>query len=544
MFGNPVYVGFSDLKVISVVSTFIGVAVLVMMPRSGMSAPPEPARGHSVSGSSSAATAGVTRARGGDCNNNGISDDIDLANCPGLPECDDCNVNQVLDSCDIAADPSLDLDFDGIPDACIQSAVGVNDWTANIWGLPGGDYPDNDGHVARQAVTLPSGATINLNTTVDIDGLRVLEGALLKVTASVDGNLSIDVDHGGILVEGEIRVSTDRDIDLRGGTFIIAGAGKYVADSAALSPVSASLTAKNIILRETLCGATDQLTLTDNMRMTATETFVMDGREAIDCVPLRGDSVQALLGGKTPPILELRTPVSALNATGASRLIGAPLPQLTVQGAFQMLHMAEVCVGCKDNLQAPLPVVVLGCDFENETKFPSFFDWTRGKMILPSRVGPHLFEVGGFELGASLAGFDTNVVAAPETERHTNYSIGVIEIGERGGVGTAEVQFINAQANTGGTGSLEEALYINTLILRSNSKIVLTDFNVYYGTLENSGATIVFNGVGRLIRVDGVPSIGPSKIPAVSTWGMVVLALLLAVAASYVLNSRHAIVRK
>jgi hypothetical protein len=68
-----------------------------------------------------------------DCNQNGISDGLDLQNgtssdCNGngVPdECDiqwatapDCNANGVIDSCEIASNPSLDLDHNGILDAC------------------------------------------------------------------------------------------------------------------------------------------------------------------------------------------------------------------------------------------------------------------------------------------------------------------------------------------------------------------------------------------------------------------------------------------
>jgi|GEM_PF-4531486 len=49
-----------------------------------------------------------------DCNNNGLPDDIDLANCPmGDISCADCNGNGVLDSCEISTGGSGSLRFDG-----------------------------------------------------------------------------------------------------------------------------------------------------------------------------------------------------------------------------------------------------------------------------------------------------------------------------------------------------------------------------------------------------------------------------------------------
>jgi hypothetical protein len=61
-----------------------------------------------------------------DCNQNGVSDAIDIAtsvsldlNGNGIPdECEDCNNNGILDSIDIATSFSLDLNGNGIPDEC------------------------------------------------------------------------------------------------------------------------------------------------------------------------------------------------------------------------------------------------------------------------------------------------------------------------------------------------------------------------------------------------------------------------------------------
>lgn len=60
-----------------------------------------------------------------DCNNNGIPDTEDLADCDGSVWCQDCNSNGVLDECDVdTTDPdgdglvSQDCQPDGVPDEC------------------------------------------------------------------------------------------------------------------------------------------------------------------------------------------------------------------------------------------------------------------------------------------------------------------------------------------------------------------------------------------------------------------------------------------
>ena len=70
---------------------------------------------------------------GGDCNSNGIGDDLDIGNgtsqdcnSNGIPdECDlvndpsfDCDQNNLIDTCEIAANAGLDLNSNGVLDAC------------------------------------------------------------------------------------------------------------------------------------------------------------------------------------------------------------------------------------------------------------------------------------------------------------------------------------------------------------------------------------------------------------------------------------------
>lgn len=67
-----------------------------------------------------------------DCNDNGIPDDEDIANCTGDPACADCNGNAVPDGCDITGGASQDCNGDAVPDDC---QLAGNDCNAN-------DVPD------------------------------------------------------------------------------------------------------------------------------------------------------------------------------------------------------------------------------------------------------------------------------------------------------------------------------------------------------------------------------------------------------------------
>ncbi len=467
----------------------------------------------------------------GDCNGDGIPDIAtvdDPTPCPVIEVCDDCNVNFLPDGCDIARNPELDADGDGVPDACI-TAVAPGSWThPGLWNLASG-FPDNLAGEPNRAVTIPSGIFVTLDKTVEIDGLRLLPGAVLQVTDPVDGSLFIRPDSaGGVRVNGEIHVQTDHEINVLGGTFMVAGSGRYAADAASLSPVSVRLTARRIILRETLCGMTDQLSLTSNMTAATTRDFVLDGSEAVICPPPGPGSDKAAQGGKTPPILKIvpaqNMSLAQMKSAGAAR---AELTALEVGSNFQMLRMANVCVGCEARDNAPIANVLLHGDFDNRSQYPSLFDWSLGKLTLSGNAPPHLFEVAGLDLGPSAEGFDTSTPAGADGNRHSNFSMGTIEV-QNG----AEVRFVSAQLNTSSTGP--EALYVGNLVLRPNSTVVLADSNVYYCELLDSGATILETGTGRLLQAPC-----PNVIPAISPWGVAVMAVLLAVA-GIVVRSRRA----
>ena len=65
------------------------------------------------------------RAWAEDCNENGIPDDEDLANCDGSAWCSDCNGNGIPDECDIASGESEDCNDNGYPDECELASPGL-----------------------------------------------------------------------------------------------------------------------------------------------------------------------------------------------------------------------------------------------------------------------------------------------------------------------------------------------------------------------------------------------------------------------------------
>ena len=89
-----------------------------------------------------------------DCNDNGIDDTDDLADCDGSPWCSDCNDNDILDECDIADGTSQDINNNGIPDECecLGDLDGDNDidladlaqLLANYGTTAGATYEDGD----------------------------------------------------------------------------------------------------------------------------------------------------------------------------------------------------------------------------------------------------------------------------------------------------------------------------------------------------------------------------------------------------------------
>lgn len=463
-----------------------------------------------------------------DCNRNGIPDSLDIAKCPfDDPSCDDCNLNGAPDSCDITDGLSEDLDGDNTPDECFEPFVSGGDWSGDIWGLTGpSPYPDDLTGTPNLHVTLDS-VSLFLDITAQIRTLRLLDGAVLEVTqllssdtARVGGPNSIGdltvVFPGGILNEGSLFVANDRIINIPSGPLVIGLAGHYqkVPSTLKVGPSfsSASLSSESITLFPTLCGETDQLTLSDLMTVRTTGDFTMDGTGARPCGYSDGQTATAV-GGQTPAILRSR-PVLATNLNDDSEL-GSTNPSadplfvsLDIGGSFRMLESAEVCVGCGRQAGMTLPTMRLGGDFDNRSVYPSIFDWTEGAIELAGQ-SPQTFEVAGLDLGRTWDGFDTDLDTLFDSSHHTNFSVAILKISQG-----SNVTFVNEIANTYGTNACGEALYVQNLTLGLGSTLTLDNVRVYYDVLEDLGATVLSQGCGALIPLC-LPS--ASKISSLTT---------------------------
>ncbi|MFQ5494573.1 MAG: hypothetical protein ACE5EX_04250 [Phycisphaerae bacterium] len=471
-----------------------------------------------------------------DCDLNGVADAQDLANCPpGVASCDDCNASGQLDVCDITSGLSLDADGNGVPDECVAATALTTDWTdPNLWLSLGGGFPDNAGPDAGLTPTLPTGATVNLNQSIEIDGLRIDSGAVLHFPPPVippppmPAPIALTIGQtapGGLQIGGLLDVGAEPDvvISVAGGTVTIFETGRYAADSPGAG--RSTLTARDIVLTAmaAACRPTDQMLLTDRMLVTTSADFVLDGRNATRCPPPGSGQTAVSLGFRSPPVMNLRPAETALSAGRALSGVPSAITQLVVNGSLRILNIAEICVGCDAPENALRATVELRRDFDNRSLFPSLFDWSRGKLTLLGTRIPQIFEVAGLDLGPTPGGFNTNVVTLADDQPHGNFSMGTVEV-----AANVTVRFVNNEMNTASDGV--EALYVNHLILQPGSTVILSDSNVYYCLLEDNGGTIVLGGTGQLLSA--------CNIPAVSFWGAALLSILLVAAGGVVLKRR------
>ena len=437
---------------------------------------------------------------------NDYPDECDIAECtpshPDFPDCDDCNLNGMPDACDINGGASSDEfpepDGDGVPDECVDTGSTSGNWTDDIWGLSGG-YPDNVDSVPGLHVTL-SNVGVFLDESVTIESVRLLDAGSLDVTQDgIEGNLSI-VTEAGLFVQGDLDtvgpisppssllVANDRTIDVAVGQMTIGAAGEY---KAAASPVSASLTAESILLTEGICecpqafGALMQLT--DAMSVTSLGDFVMRGANVSVCSFCCDESSR---GGVIPP------PTLLMDCGGAR----GEATELIIHGDLIISGIVFFSV-CAEGGRAPAPSVILKGNLINEATWPAFFD-ARNARIRFDGTSPQTFEVAGSNMGYTFDGYDNN------------FAFGKIEVAEGSAVVFKDVVDNDrlSQANA-------EALYVDTLILRSGSSVTVDHGVVYYRVLVNEGGTIV--GDLRAIEYEVVPPgpglAGPACTPEVKS---------------------------
>ena len=450
-----------------------------------------------------------------DCDGDDIPNECEIADCLGDSACDDCNQNGIPDGCDLASGFSLDVNpEDGLPDECVTSAPGEHDWTSDIWNL-GGGYPDNVDNVSGLHVTIDA-AQIFLNETVEIEGLRLRANSSLLVSQLIEGDLTIDPESGGgIINDGEILVANDRSIDVQGGSFVLGEGAKYMADPTSGGLASGSLVAQSLTLLPTVCGALDQLTMSGAMSGVVLGDLVLDGSEVHPCPcrfelcpPAGGDAY--IQGGRTLPIFRLSSSVAVVARTEGFPPTSAPL---AVHGAFRILFGAEVEVGSDAEGSADSVTVALSGDFDNQSVFPSLFDWSLGGLIFESSQEVRSFEVAGLDLGPMSEGFDTDADALFDRNRHTNFAMGLIKA-----LPGSNVVFVNERTNTAGAGPLAEALYVRDLDLGLGARITLDNIRIYFERLVDHGAMIETTGDGALVPLptgdydgDGTVSLGDWK---------------------------------
>ena len=427
-----------------------------------------------------------------------------MAECPetcnGAGDCDDlmaCSGNTCPASdCVYTAGTCPNCDGVDGADYCVES-VGLLDklWsTSTTWVEMSAGYPGDD--VCREGLiaSVVAGASIKLDTDAALD-------------------------EGQIIIDGEILASGPYKLSVPGGTVWMRGSGKYAADPDEAGGITARLSADSITLMSygDDCNGVPEMLISKNMGVTTTVgDLVLDLND--DCFPPEGGA--AALGGKTPPILRVANPTYVMRGGDVSA--ANPSGGLDIAGSFRLIDEAEVCVGCEEPGNGPpLPFVLHG-DFDNGSTNPWIFNWIRGTLTFPP--GNRDFEVGGASVGALFSGFSSSTTLPRGGILHTNFSMDHIDIA--GGI-----HFENLIPNTVGTNLLDEALYVRRLTLR-NSPTMTADAGVkvyYCECLDETGASIV-PSESFLERIpEGCPEAPPppAKIPSVSTWGVVILAVLL-----------------
>lgn len=161
-----------------------------------------------------------------------------------------------------------------------------------------------------------------------------------------------------------------------------------------------------------------------------------------------------------------------ISTNGAWQTIGDGL--CLIDGALHLGGAVKVAI------TSTLPVVLAG-DLDNRATIADRFDWQAGALTLNGRPATQYFEVAGRDVGTDTNGFANN------------FAMGRVEI-----AGGTSVTFRDVFDNDGlGQSACGEALYVDTLVLRSGSAITLNNCRIYFNQLINEGGTIsVIGGCG------------------------------------------------
>ncbi len=368
-----------------------------------------------------------------DCNNNGVPDGCDLAACVADPGCGDCDLNGVPDGCDIAAGSLADADGDGQPDDCVSAAGGGN-WTDDIWHLDGA-FPDNVDSVPGLHVLL-DGVDVFLDDTIEIQTLRLINNAILRVTGGQTGDLAV-IDSGGIVVEALLLAGGQRVIAVPQGPLIIGPGGTLTAPQGGLQAgvgSAAAIMSEGLVLMAGPPGQAGQLLLEGTMSITVAGDLVILG--------VAGDDQ----GDCTPP--DFNVPDAAV---------------VTVGGNVELLGSSMVSHTSSEPLE-------LQGDFVNQSTVPEGFDWFAGALLLGG--GQQSFEVAGEDRGARSPGV------------FNNFAVGTLTVASGAVVQMADT-FDNQQD---GLTACDEALYVTHLVVERDAQLNTNGCRVYYRALTAAGS--------------------------------------------------------
>jgi hypothetical protein len=154
-----------------------------------------------------------------------------------------------------------------------------------------------------------------------------------------------------------------------------------------------------------------------------------------------------------------------------------PPPKLKTDGAAAIRIGGNLeLIGQVDMTCRSSQSISIAGNFVNHSTAPELIDCGMGSIVMEPILGfgpsPVTFEVAGWNLGPTESGLDGN------------FSLGTLEV-----AGGVVLQMVDEFDNrTADTGSCDEALYVDTLIVGNGATLETNGCAVYYETLLNNGS--------------------------------------------------------
>jgi len=296
---------------------------------------------------------------------------------------------------------------------------------------------------ATGLIAAEDGGVIRLEGEVSGTGSYSADGGTIKLSygATVSGK-DMDVGNNGAVELGELAW-----IGLYGALTLSPG-GTLRADP---ETWYGSMSVDSITIHQGVGGGAPGTMLLNGVGIDVWcyDDFVMDGSGAGPCDPGRSD---------TPPILGILGEASDVTS------------RLGVDGDMRLVHSVEIHVGLPGALDNR---VVLRGHFDNQSIYPTCFDWVNGTLEMWGEA-PQTLETAGQDRMAGLAGF------------RDNFALGTLELAVDTIVSIADT-FDNQQDGQIGC---DEVLYIDAITLNSGSQLISDGCFVYYRTLTNDGGLV------------------------------------------------------